>query len=121
MEHVHLSHPLLVVSRGQQLGLTRQHQKSYQSDNISKESHLQELRNVSQSRISDRGDGLSRQAAWAQAKPHKLWKGPADSLTFRQPYICSSSSPLLSPSVVLMKLSRSCHSLMNGCASQHDG
>lgn len=25
------------------------------------------------------------------------------------------------PSVVLMKLSRGCHSLMSGCASQHDG
>lgn len=65
--------------------------------------------------VSHRKHGLVR------SQPCKLWKGPLHSLAFRQRYICSSSSPLPPPSVVLMKLSRSCHSLTNGCASQHDG
>lgn len=55
------------------------------------------------------------------SQTHKLWKGPAASLTFRQRYICSSSSLLHPPSVVLMKPSRSCHSLMGACGSQQDG
>lgn len=61
--HICSSHPFLVCW-GERLDLTHQQQRSYQRDIGS---HLQGLHDLSWRQISNRGDGLPRQAAWTQA------------------------------------------------------
>lgn len=57
----------------EQLDLTHQQQSSYQRDIGS---HLQGLRDLSPSQISDRGAGLPRQAAWTRASRTSFEKVP---------------------------------------------
>lgn len=107
-----------LVHRGEQLDLIHQQQRSDQRD-IS--SHLQS--DLSWSQISDKRGRVAQTGCSLDesqsAQAVKRSRGLPH--IFARVTFVLASLHFPSPSVVLMKLSRSCHSLMSGCASQHDG
>ena len=86
--NMYSSNPLLVC-KGWQLYLNHQLQRSCQSGIWS---HLQGLHDPSESQISDRGDGLPRQAAWTWASHASCEMVLQPPSHFAQHYICSISS-----------------------------